>query len=67
MNAYAKAREMQAHALVDKALVIARDGRSDFYRDEYGRKKVDYDCVKRCELRVGQYQWPSRLDRRRSP
>jgi hypothetical protein len=40
LNAYAKAREMQAHALVDKAPVIARDERSDFYRDEYGRKKV---------------------------
>ena len=31
---------MQAHALVDKALVIARDGRSDFNQHEYGRKKV---------------------------
>ena len=47
---------MQAHALVDKALVIARDG-SDFYRDDYRTKKMDYDRVKRCELRVRQYQW----------
>ena len=44
---------MQAHALVDKALVIARDGRSDFYRDEYARKKVDYGASCACDSTSG--------------
>jgi hypothetical protein len=49
--------EARAHALVIEAMEIADDGRNDTYMDSAGRRKVDYDNIRRSELRVRQYQW----------
>ena len=56
-NAHARAREAQADALADKATQIADDGRNDTYVDSDGRQRVDYDNIRRSELRVRHYQW----------
>jgi IS30 family transposase len=56
-NAHARAREAQADALADKAMQIANDGRNDTYVDSEGRQRVDYDNIRRSELRVRHHQW----------
>ncbi len=56
-NAHARAREAQAEAFADKATQVANDGTNDTYVDSEGRQRIDYDNVRRSELRVRQYQW----------
>jgi hypothetical protein len=56
-NAHARTREAQADALADRAMQIADDGRNDTSVDSDGRQRVDYDNIRRSELRVRHYQW----------
>jgi hypothetical protein len=38
--------------MVEKAWQIAADGRNDTYLDSEGRQRVDYENIRRSELRV---------------
>ena len=56
-DAYKRARELQAHALVDRALEIADDSSKDTYIDGEGRRRIDYDNINRAKLRVNYTKW----------
>lgn len=54
---YARARDLGMDALAEETIDIADDGRNDTYLDADGNEKVDYDIVKRSQLRVSARQW----------
>jgi hypothetical protein len=54
---YARAREYQAHALIDEIHEIADDSRDDFYTDGEGRRQVNYENVARSKLRIAAREW----------
>jgi hypothetical protein len=56
-DAYKRARELQAHALVDRALEIADDSSKDTYIDSEGRRRIDHDHINRAKLRVNYIKW----------
>lgn len=56
-DAYKRARELQAHALVDRALEIAADSSKDTYIDSEGRRRIDHDNISRAKLRVNFIKW----------
>ena len=60
-KSYSAAREIQAHVLCDEILEIADDDKHDFYftRDKQGRevRKVNYDHIKKSELRINARKW----------
>ncbi len=54
---YAHAREMQADALFDEALVIADDASDDWAEDKDGKKTLDHENIQRSRLRVDTRKW----------
>ncbi len=54
---YTYAREMQADALFDEALVIADDASGDWTVDKDGKKVVDHENIQRSRLRVDTRKW----------
>ncbi len=54
---YTYAREMQADALFDEALVIADDASGDWMEDEGGKKTLDHENIQRSRLRVDTRKW----------
>lgn len=53
---YARARELQAHALADEALDISDDSSADRVATEDG-ERVDYEHIQRARLRVDTRKW----------
>lgn len=51
-RSYARAREMQADALIDEILDIADDFSGDAYVDAKGKRRVDHEAINRSRLRV---------------
>jgi hypothetical protein len=60
-KSYSIAREIQAEILANQIIDIADDGSHDIYliRDRNGKEvmKVNYDHIKRCELRIHARKW----------
>ena len=54
---YAYAREMQADALFDEALVIADNASGDWMEGEDGKKTLDHENIQRSRLRVDTRKW----------
>jgi hypothetical protein len=55
---YQYARELQADYWADEIIKIADDGRNDYNIDpETGEPRVDYDHIKRSQLRTQVRQW----------
>src|SRR5271156_2322054 len=49
---YARAKRAQAQLLADEIFEIADDGRNDSMVDEEGNPQINWDLLKRSELRV---------------
>jgi hypothetical protein len=56
-DAYKRARELQAHALVERAWEIAEDSSKDTYLDSEGRRRIDHDNINRAKLRINYIKW----------
>ncbi len=54
---YTYAREMQADALFDEALVIADDASGDWVVGQDGKKTLDHENIQRSRLRVDTRKW----------
>ena len=54
---YARARELQAHALVDGIFDVADDARNDFAVGPNGEKIVVHEHINRSRLRVDTRKW----------
>ncbi len=54
---YTYAREMQADALFDEALVIADDASGDWITGTDGKKVLDHENIQRSRLRVHTRKW----------
>lgn len=54
---YARAREVQADAMLEEILQIADDGQNDTYEDENGNSRTDQDVIARSRLRVDTRKW----------
>lgn len=55
--AYARAREIGIHALVDQTLEIAADGSKDVIVDADGNERTNNEVVQRSRLRVDTIKW----------
>jgi hypothetical protein len=56
-DAYKRARELQAHALVERAWEIAEDSSKDTYIDSEGHRRIDHDNINRAKLKVNYIEW----------
>lgn len=54
---YARARELQAEAMLEEILQIADDGSNDTYEDEDGNPRTEQDVIARSRLRVDARKW----------
>lgn len=54
---YAQARQLQRDNIQEECIEISDDGRNDTYLDEKGNTRVDWDVVKRSELRISTRKW----------
>lgn len=54
---YMRARAMQAMLWAEELLEISDDGRNDYYKDDEGRKRTDYDVIARSRLRIDTRKW----------
>ena len=54
---YARARELQAHALIDGIFDVADDARNDFEVGPNGEKIVVHEHINRSRLRVDTRKW----------
>ena len=54
---YARARELQAHALIDGVFDISDDARNDYAVDDNGNRIIDHEHINRSRLRVDTRKW----------